>query len=98
MRPKHEQAKLGESAARADALQRRLSTRGLSLSSVREHASSEAVQRDLASARAAALLRSPAAGRSPPEVLRALSLMEAAEEAEAEEAEAEGEGGATSMK
>ena len=74
---------MGASAARADALQRRLSTRGLSLSSVREHASGEALQRDLASARAEALQRSP------PEVLRALSLMEesAAEESAAEEAE-----------
>ena len=75
---------MGASAARADALQRRLSTRGLSLSSVREHASGEALQRDLASARADALQRSP------PEVLRALSLMEesVAEESAAEEAEA----------
>ena len=74
---------MGASAARADALQRRLSTRGLSLSSVREHASGEALQRDLASARAEALQRSP------PEVLRALSLMEesVAEESAAEEAE-----------
>ena len=74
---------MGASAARADALQRRLSTRGLSLSSVREHASGEALQRDLASARADALQRSP------PEVLRALSLMEesVAEESAAEEAE-----------
>ena len=89
---------MGASAARADALQRRLSTRGLSLSSVREHASGEALQRDLASARAEALQRSP------PEVLRALSLMEdsvaeesAAEEAEQVEEEAEAATGLSSL-
>ena len=89
---------MGASAARADALQRRLSTRGLSLSSVREHASGEALQRDLASARADALQRSP------PEVLRALSLMEesvaeesAAEEAEQVEEEAEAATGLSSL-